>query len=150
MAGDLERLVRDLRRFDADKVITTKVREKIRKPVPAVRKAIKKRAVEILPKAGGLGAWVAGSRITARVTLRGRAAGVYLVIGRNSAGGRSDISAIDRGRVRHPSWGRRYRGQWFNQLVEPKFASGPATEIDQWRDAVLEAVDEALGVLRRG
>lgn len=146
--SDLDRLVAELKNFDDRKVILRELRTEIRKPLPAVRKAIKARAIATLPRAGGLGRWAASTRITVQIKVSGRSLSVLLKGGRSSRGGRSDIRALDRGRVRHPSWGRRGPGQWHTQQVKPGFFSEPATDGDQWRKVCLDAVDKALGSIR--
>ncbi len=148
--GTLDQLILDLRKFEARKEVVKELRKEIRKPVPKVRKAIKARALDTLPAGGGLNVWVSKTRITAQIKLSGSAAGVRLRGARKSAKGKSDVSAIDRGRVRHPSWGRRGRGQWHTQLVQPKFFSGPSTETDEWRKACVRALNNATEVIRRG
>jgi hypothetical protein len=150
MSSSLDALIRDLRTFEDRKEVVKQLRTEIRKPVPAVRKAIKARALDILPKAGGLGAWVSKTRMTVQIKLSGRSAGVRLKGGRNSSGGRSDIRAIDRGRVRAPSWGHRGKGAWHTQEVKAGFFTEPTTETKPWRDACVRAVDQALEVIRRG
>jgi hypothetical protein len=150
MSESLERLVRDLKGFEDRKVVLAALRKNIRRPVPAVRKAIRARALDTLPSRGGLNAWAASVRITVAIRTAGRAAGVRLKGGRNSAGGRSDIKALDRGRVRHPSWGRRGAGQWHNQTVPAGFITKPVTESTEWRQACIDAVDEAVAVIGRG
>lgn len=150
--GDIAVLVASLRAFERDSTLIKAVREELRQPVPVVRARIKATAVATLPHSGGLGAWVAGTRITAQVTLRGRAAGIRLKGGRNShanlrgteGGTRSDIRAIDRGRLRHPSWGRRWRGQWWTQSVPPGFFTKTARESPEWDTAIERGVDKAL------
>lgn len=141
MSESLARLVADLRRFEGRKVVLAELRREIRKPVPAVRKAIRVRAVATLPHRGGLGTWVSRSSITVQVKTSGRSAGVRLKGGRNSKGGRSDIRAIDRGRLRARSW---RSGRWHTQNVAPGFFTQPASAVDQWRDACVTAVDKAL------
>ena len=150
MASSLDNLIRDLRKFDDRKEVVKQLRQEIRKPVPAVRKAIKARALETMPKAGGLNVWVSKTRMTVQIKLSGRAAGVRLKGGRNSTGGRSDIRAIDRGRLRAPSWGHRGKGAWHTQEVKAGFFTEPTTATKPWRDACVQAVDKALDVIRRG
>jgi hypothetical protein len=145
--GDIRTLVRSLRQFEADEVLIKAVAAEIRKPVPAVRARIKVTAVNTLPSSGGLGVWVAGTRITAKVTLAGRAAGLRLRGGRRSSHAQSDIRAIDRGRVRHPSWGRRYRGQWFTQMVTPGFFTKTAAESPEWDAAIERGIALATGTI---
>jgi hypothetical protein len=139
--GDIRTLVRSLREFEASDVLIKEVRKKLREPVDPVRRRIKATARGTLPATGGLGEWVAGVTITATVTLGGRAAGIRLRGGRNSLGSaRSDIRAIDRGRLRHPTFGRRHRGMWFTQSVLPGFFTKTASEAPEWGTAIDEAI----------
>lgn len=148
--GSIDDLVRDLRQFEQRKEVSKALRRRIREPIPGVRKAIRRRALETLPKRGGLNAWVAQTRVSARVSLAGSGAGVKLKGSRKSTKGKADLTRLDAGRVRAPSWGRRGPGNWHAQQVSPGFFTKPAAEVDQWRDACLRAVDDALGVIRRG
>lgn len=149
MADSIAKLARDLRGFNADEEVVKALRQEIVKPVPAVRKKIRASAIAILPSSGGLNVWVAASRITSSVKVGGHSVTVTLRGGRSSASGKqSDINAIDRGRVRHPSWGRRGRGQWHNQVVAPKFFTRPASETSEWARAIDVAVSNALRTLR--
>ena len=145
MSDSLTRLVADLRGFEGRKLVLKELRQEIRKPVPAVRRAIRARARATLPASGGLADWVARSSITVQVRVTSRSAGVRLKGGRNSRGGRSDIRAIDRGRLRAHSW---FSRRWHQQQVTPGFFTGPAGEAKQWRDAALVAVDRALRTIR--
>lgn len=148
--GSIDELIRDLKGFEARKEVTKALRKQIRQPVPAVRKAIRKRAMTTLPKSGGLNVWAAQTKVGVRVKLAGRTAGVKLRGTRKSTKEKSDLKRLDAGKVRAPSWGRRRRGDWHVQQVTPGFFTGPAGEIDQWRNACLRAVDDALEVIRRG
>jgi hypothetical protein len=91
--------------------------------IPAVEEGIRDRAVDVLPGAGGLGKWVAKLRLRSSIRLGARRARVTIVGHRRSLGGTADLGAIDRGRVRHPSWGRRGPNDWHVQLVSPGFMS---------------------------
>ncbi|MER5703476.1 hypothetical protein ABT023_16245 [Micromonospora sp. NPDC002296] len=151
--GSIDDLIRDLRRFEQRKVVTNALAKAVRKPVPQIRRLIRRRALVALPSSGGFGKWVSKLSITASVKLQGRAAGVRLKgrrRGHPDKQPRVDLRRIDQGRAAHPSWGRRGDGQWHFQQVEPGFFSRPATEVDQWRAACVDAVDEALEVIRRG
>lgn len=149
--GSLDDLIRDLKSFEDRKVLTKELRKEIRKPVPEVRKMIRRRALVIMPQRGGLNVYVSETKITAQVKLSGRSAGVRLKGGRNnSTGKKSDMRRIDQGKIRHPSWGRRGPGQWHTQTVPVGFFTGPAGEVETWRQAVLDAVDKSLVVIRRG
>jgi len=148
--GSIDALIRDLKGFEARREVTKALRRQIRQPIPAVRKAIRRRALDTLPKGGGLNVWVSQTRVSARVSLAGRGAGVKLKGSRKSSKDKSDLKRLDAGKVRAPSWGRRGKGAWHVQSVTPGFFTSPAGEVDQWRDACVAAVDEALEVIRRG
>ncbi|MEV0156875.1 hypothetical protein AB0H57_24530 [Micromonospora sp. NPDC050686] len=153
MSDSLEALIRDLRTFDRRKEVTNALARNVRKPVPAVRKAIRQRALAVLPARGGFGRWVSKLSITARVKLQGRAAGVSLKGRRKGFPDKQpkvDLRRIDQGRAAAPSWGRRGDGDWHFQQVTPGFFSETGAEFDGWRKATLDAVDEALEVIRRG
>lgn len=153
--GDVHALVRSLRGFSRNDVLIKEVRAELRQPVPVVRARIKATARATLPSSGGLGEWVAATKITAKVELGGKVVNVRLKGGRSShanlrgstTGGRSDIRAIDRGRVRHPSWGRRWRGQWFTQSVTPGFFTKTAADAPEWGTAIDRAIGKALDQL---
>jgi hypothetical protein len=148
---DIRAFARELKAFDDRRVVLKALRSAIRKPFPAVRAKVKASARAILPKAGGLNEWVAAIRVNLQVkATTTRAAGVIVKGGRNSVGDRSDVRAIDRGRVRAPSWGRRGNGAWHTVLVEPGFFTKPVTEAQEWHAEIDRAVDEALNTIRRG
>lgn len=148
--ASLIRLVADLRGFSRRKEVLRALRRRLREPLPGVQRAITASALDVLPKRGGLAAWVADEKITASLRLGGRAAKVKLQGRRQSARAQSDLAAIDAGTVRHPSWGRRGPGEWRAQGVTPEYFTRPATEVDQWRAAALDAVSDALEVIARG
>lgn len=148
--GSIEALVRDLRGFSGRGEVVKALRKRIREPVPAVRRSIKREAVAILPRSGGLGKWVASTRITAQIRITSRTARVTLKGGRNSKRGRSDIRAIDRGRVRAPSWGHRGPRAWHAESVASGFFTRPAAEAHEWRAAIDAAAEAALETIRRG
>lgn len=150
MSESLLRLIADLKYVEDKKPILKEFKKEVRKPVPAVRSAIRDRARSILPRAGGLGKWVARIRINVKFRLSGRRTGITLTGGQNSAGGRSDTKAIDRGRVRAPTFGHRTKGSWHTQIVNSGFFTDPVEETDVWKGAAEEAVFKALEVLRHG
>lgn len=149
--AELRRLIADLRGFEKRKEVVKALRKELRRPVPKARQAIRGAALRMLPRRGGLNAWVAASRVTAQVRLgSARSAGITLRGGRNSQGGRSDIKAIDRGRVRAPAWGN--RSAWHSQTVPEGYFTKTVSEdlAPAWREAAVSAVNEATEVLRRG
>lgn len=149
---ELRRLIADLRGFERRREVVRALRRDLRAPVPEARARIQARAVEVLPHRNGLGVWVARARVTARVNLRS-ANSVQVTIrdGRNSRHARSDLRAIDRGRVRAPTFGRRGPGMWHTQQVRPGFATDTVADMAPvWRAAVVTAVNRATADLRRG
>jgi hypothetical protein len=147
---NLRKLIYDLKGFEDRKIVLRELRKEIRKPVPKARKAIKAKALDTLPRHGGLNEWVASTRITASIRLSGRSTGVRLKGGRNSFKKRSDIRAIDKGRVRAPAWG--HRTAWHLQAVRPGFFTETVAEdfLSEWRGAVATAAENAVEVLKRG
>jgi hypothetical protein len=150
MATSFDQLVRELKGFREKREIVKAMSKGIRAGVAPVRKKIRQAAIDTLPAEGGLNQWVAKVRINLKIKTTGKSAGIKLTGGRNSSGGRSDVAAIDRGRVRAPSWGRRTRGNWHVQAVEPGFFTSTAAEASEWRSGVDGEVDQALEQLRRG
>lgn len=140
----------EIKAFDDKREVVKAMRKGIREPVPAIRKAIKARALSILPKRGGLNRWVSSIRVNASIKINSRQVSMRVKGGRNSSGTRSDIDAIDRGRVRAPSWGRKGIGQWHTQTVSDGFFKTPAQDAaDQVLHAIDGAIDDALETLRR-
>lgn len=150
MATSFDQLIRELRGFDQRREIVKAMSKGIRKSAPKVRQKIRAAAIAILPEEGGLGQWVAKIRINLQIKTGSRSASIKLVGGRNSVGGRSDIAAIDRGRVRAPTFGHRQKGAWHTVTVEPGFFRQTAADADDWRADVDREVDQALETLRRG
>lgn len=149
--ADWKVVAAELKSFDGRREVVKAMRRAIREPVPAIRAAVKASALARLPQRGGLAEWVAASRLSASVKVTGRVVGLLVKGGRNKmTGGRSDVNAIDRGRVRHPSWGRRWDGQWHTQLVPAAFFTDPATEqADTVQRVTTAAVDRAFDQIRR-
>jgi hypothetical protein len=140
-----QQMAEALREFARTGRITTEVRKTLRGPLPEVRAAIKKNAVTILPASGGFGKWVASNKITATVSSRAFTVTVRLRGSRSSlTGKRSDLRRIDAGTTRHPSWGRRGKGQWHTQVIPAKYFTDPASKADYWRPAIEKGVAVAI------
>lgn len=150
MAVSFDEFRRELRAFEGRKAVLKELRAELRKPLPQLRKDVRAHAVSILPTSGGLGAWVAKSTITLSVRDRGRAAGVRIKGSRRSGKGKADLTRIDAGRVRHPSWGRKGAGQWHTQTVPTGFFTEPVGDVEQWRTAADTALERAFDQIRRG
>lgn len=150
MATSWDHLVAELQSFRGRREITKAIGRGLRAATKPARQAIKQKALGTLPHGGGLNVWVSKTRIVTAIRLAGPRASVKLRGGRNSARGRSDIDAIDRGRVRAPSWGHRTGGSWHTVAVTPGFFTRTAAELPDWRDQVDAEVDQALETIRRG
>lgn len=72
---------------------------------------VKTAAREKLPRSGGLNEQVAGQKVSVSVRTGARTAGVRLL---TSA---PDTAQTDAGFVRHPTFGRRGKGQWRRQEI---------------------------------
>ena len=135
----------EVKAFDDKRAVLLALRRGIREPLPTIRRAIRDRAVATLPAGGGLNRWVAASRVNGPVSVTARRVRLRVRAGRNSAGGRSDINAIDRGRLRAPTWGHRGQGSWHTQTVEPGFFTRPAQDaIEPIGRAMDKAINDTL------
>ena len=150
MAVSLLEFAAELRSFDERRVVVKRLATDLRKLLPPATKAVKQRARDILPSGGGLNEWVAAARVTLRIKASGRTVRAIVKGTRNSAKGQSDLDAIDRGRARHPSWGRRGVGQWHNESVPSGWFTDALSEWDELRSQADAAFDTALDEIRRG
>jgi hypothetical protein len=150
VAVTADQLAAELRAFDGRRAVVQAARRGITRALPAVRKAVRAHALEILPKGNGLAAWVAAARISVKISYASRSAGIRLKGSRKSLADKSDLQAIDAGRVRAPSWGRRSAGSWHSQSVPAGWWTDPVSADEGFRDHVDQVVDEALEVIRRG
>jgi hypothetical protein len=139
-----------LRALGDDRTIINQMTKQFRKMAPPVRKEIRASAVSTLPKRGGLGAWVAKSGIRVAVTRGTNNAGIRIVVGRNSKGGRTDLSDLDRGSLRHPLWGN--KAHWYPEAVKPGFATNVEHGVifDEFRSQTGQAIDAAVEEVLRG
>lgn len=149
MSITLATLARRLVRFNAG-AVPRAVRREIDEPLPLIRARVRASALSKLPHRGGLAAWGAAARVQSHITMAGDTVTATLTVSRNSLRGPSDLRALDRGRVRHPSWGRRRHSDWHIQMVPPKVYSEPIAESPEWRRAVVRAADRAADVIRHG
>lgn len=109
----------DLRRFGAAlKAAGPGMRKDVAKAMQRATKPakaeIKRSAIAVLPSSGGLNQWAASVTVRTRASFVGRNVGVTITGSkarkRKRRGGRvfgagADLSALNRGRVMHPSWG---------------------------------------------
>lgn len=143
-AADIARVAAEVRKVGNGREIPNRMSKRIRKAVPPIRRAVKASAVDTLPSRGGLGAWVGRAGVRASVKRGPRSAGVALVSGRRSQGGRSDLRRINTGRTRHPLWGN--RRHWYPQRVPAGYFDKAIDDVglDAFRREVNEAIGEAV------
>jgi hypothetical protein len=144
----MEEFAAELSAFNNSRAVVNEIRREMRKPLPQLRKDIRRIAIAKLPASGGLGAWVAQSRVTIQFKDRGRSAGLRVKVSRKSGRGKAALDDLDKsGRIRHPLYGN--RRHWYGQAA----ASGFFTEAwDQakWIELADKAFDKALDKIRRG
>jgi hypothetical protein len=148
MGVDVKVFIAELKAHDDRRAVVQEMRRTLRKAIPPVTEKIRAYAVAILPSRGGLGAWVAESKISASIKYGSRSAGVYLKGSRQSGKGKADLKRADAGQIRHPSWGRRGQGQWHAQAVPSGWFTTPARDESTWRQAADEALDTAYARIR--
>lgn len=121
-ADDFARLARDLRAID-DKELRREFYAGINRATKPLKADAKASARRDLPKRGGLNEFVAKTSLTTR-SRGGQNPGVRIVARKSKKGGRkSDVDAIDRGRLRHPVFGN--RRVWVEQRVRPGWFTEP-------------------------
>lgn len=148
MAVTVQQLARAARQVADRGRVVRLVADELDAVIPGLEDGIRARALSILPSGGGLNVWVAGLRLRSTVRLFGRRVRATIVGHRRSIGGASDIDAIDRGRVRHPSWGRRSPGDWHVQTVTPGFFSR-SEDAPVWAAAAQRGLNRAWAEVTR-
>lgn len=124
----------------ADRELIRLARRNIRDAVAPVKDAIRVRALETLPKSGGLAARVAGSRLGTSTSFSPRTGGVTLRMR-----SQDNLRSIDAGRVRHPLFGD--RKHWYEEAVTPGFFSGPVADATREVEAAcMAALEEAAEI----
>ena len=92
---------------------------------------------DILPSKGGLADRVRRARYSTQAR-GGNNPGVKIVV-RDSKGRKVDLDALDRGTVRHPTYGR---APWVEQRVAPNVLTDPFQEgAEQVRDDLITAIE---------
>lgn len=129
----------------APKELRGELTKAITKSLQPLKAAAKKSAVEKLPRRGGLGKRVAKTTLRHKRKATGRGAGIRIEAQPNAV---KDPLRIDRGRVRHPTYGRRpwvlqdVRKSWF---TEPMREGAPAVqrELIQAMDDIARKIEES-------
>lgn len=140
----LERLARAIREA-GDKELEKELAAGLRRAIKPMQREFKRGALGILPYRGGLAEWVAdGMRFRSKVSVGSKPRATVIA----SLPGH-DISAINRGRLRHPTHGHRDGPHWVTQEIRPGFwddsgtlaAQDAAEEINKAIDAVAEKLE---------
>lgn len=149
-ADRMAALGRDLRAAGNSKALRKELFAAMNRTTKPLRAEIKASAVRELPS--GLGPWaVKGMSVTAKTRLTGRQVGVRITIRRknpNNKSGLADINAMNRGRIRHLTWGR---GPWHIQQVRPGFVTKVMDSLaaERARRELLKAIDQIAARIRR-
>jgi len=143
-----EAFAAELKAFDGRRAIINEIRKDLRKSLPPLRRAVRQRALTILPSENGLNAWVAKSTFSIRFRDTGRSAGIKVRVSRKNTKGKADLKRLDdAGRVRHPLHGN--RKYWYTQTVPAGFFSDEWDGV-QWEKIADDAMDRALDQIREG
>lgn len=141
--GQLEDIGRRLKE-SGDKGLRRDLLRGINRALKPAKAKVKAAALRELPQGGGLNRVVASSRIGSRTRTAGRNPAVFLT-GKKSG---HDLRSIDRGRLRHPVFGR---PPWVNQEVKPGWWSQTlAGEVPTIRREVIDVMDDVARRLAHG
>lgn len=146
----------ELRRIQADvaKVpasLKARVVDGIRGALTPLKVEIPKAAGVRMPHRGGYASVLSrATKVTVRVLSKDTVTGTASV----TAPGKSkqrDIESINKGILRHPTFGRRGKGDWHAQRVRPKFIDDPFDDaVDRAAKAMEEAINDTADDLERG
>lgn len=138
-AAQLVALAKRLR--SASKELRSDLYRGINRAAKPLKNEVKKSARTILPKRGGLNRRVAGTKIATKRRVTGNSAGVRLV---GTSG--YDIGSINRGRVRHKTYGHK---PWVSQTVPKGFWTDPLVAgAPRVRDEIQDVMDTVANKLR--
>lgn len=129
----------------APKELRGELTKAITKTVQPLKAAAKKSAVERLPRRGGLGKRVAKTTLRHKRKSTGRGAGIRIEAQTNAV---KDPLRIDRGRIRHPTYGHR---PWVLQNVRKGWFTEPMREgAPKVQQELLQAMDEIARKIEEG
>lgn len=137
-SADFQGLPRRLREA-AEAGLRREVSKALTRAVRGVERDVRRSAVRILPREGGLGTEVSQARITQSQRFAGQAVLVEI-----TASHEYDLAGIDRGRLRHPLYGN--RRHWFTQRVKPRWWSDPTSKSGP---KIRAALDDAMTAIAR-
>ena len=145
---DMRRLGRDLKAAGA-KDLKKELLAAGRAAGKTAQGHVRAHAVTDLPKKNGLNLWVAGrARVAAQTRLTGKNVGLRLRIRHRGALGLTDLPAMNRGALRHPTFGD---DPWVLQMIPPGFVYRAVDEIgDFLTKEFLQAVERVADKLAAG
>lgn len=117
----------------ASRELRSELYKAINRATKGLKRDVRESATRRLPRSGGLNTRVAKSKIVTKRRMTGKNAGVRIV---GSSG--YDIGSINRGRVRHLTYGHR---PWSDQAVTPGFWTEPLVA---GAPPVRREIDEAM------
>lgn len=136
-------LAKRIRTYADRKALQKQFYSGINRAAKPLIKDVRSTALTRLPKKGGLAKRVARSRISTIRRYTGDGAGVRI---RGTSG--YDISSINRGRVRHLSFGHK---PWVNQRVRPRFWDDPLEHgAPEVRKELLKVMRDVANKIARG
>lgn len=148
-ADELESLGRQLKEL-GDKDLRRELFRGFSRATKPLKADVKRSALQSLPSGGGLNRWVADARLATRTRVSGKTVGVRIAGSRsNKQLRKSDLNAINRGRLRHPVFGN--RKVWVTQEVKPGWFSEPLVAgADEVRRELVQVMDGIAERLARG
>lgn len=127
----------------ASKELRSELYRAINRATKPLKGDVRSAARSRLPRSGGLGRRVAASKIVTQRRMTGRNAGIRIV---GSSG--YDIGSINRGRVRHLTYGHL---PWSNQAVSPGFWTEPLVAgAPEVRRELGDALDRLASKIEKG
>lgn len=118
---------------DAFKPLQTAVREEAVKSLPSGYGPLMAKAVKVTVRTGA-----GATAYTVRIFARGKRE-------------LRDVRAINNGNLRHPFFGSRRKGHWFDQRVRPGFVTRPVQDTwDRVMDESVDAVERVMTRIARG
>jgi len=140
--GDMAKVQKALK--DAGtKEMRTRLRKIMSEETKPLRQKIKKSALDTLPASGGLAKWAAKTP-SSNTDFRERSAGVRITMAKKG----HDLAALNRGRLRHPLFGK--RKHWYTQEIAEGFFTKPIEEDgDALKGRIKDAIEAYVNEVER-
>lgn len=147
--AELRRIQADVAKVPAD--VRKRVAAEIRQALTPLKAEIPAAAGERMPKRGGYaGVLSRATKVAVRVTTASGITGTASVTAMGKRKQRA-IEAINKGVLRHPTFGRRGKGDWHNQPVPPGFVDDPFDDaVDRAARGMEDVINDTANDLERG